>query len=49
MPYVNYRWMGGMLTNFATIRTRVQRMEEIEAMKAKTAPSRSTPRRSRPS
>ncbi len=33
MPYVNYRWMGGMLTNFATIRTRVQRMEEIEAMK----------------
>ena len=34
MPYDNYRWMGGMLTNFATIRTRVQRMEEIEAMKA---------------
>ena len=34
MPYVNYRRMGGMLTNFATIRTRVQRMEEIEAMKA---------------
>ena len=34
MPYVNYRWMGGMLTNFQTIRTRVQRMEEIEAMKA---------------
>jgi small subunit ribosomal protein S2 len=33
MPYVNYRWMGGMLTNFQTIRTRVQRMEEIEAMK----------------
>ena len=32
MPYVNYRWMGGMLTNFQTIRTRVKRMEEIEAM-----------------
>ena len=32
-PYVNFRWMGGMLTNFQTIRTRVQRMEEIEAMK----------------
>ena len=30
MPYVNYRWMGGMLTNFQTIRTRVRRMEEIE-------------------
>lgn len=32
MPYVNARWLGGMLTNFATIRTRVQRMEELEAM-----------------
>ena len=32
MPYVNYRWMGGMLTNFQTIRTRVRRMEEIEGM-----------------
>lgn len=33
MPYVNYRWMGGMLTNFQTIRKRVKRMEEIEDMK----------------
>ena len=32
MPYVNYRWMGGMLTNYQTIRTRVRRMEEIEGM-----------------
>ncbi|MGN0072975.1 MAG: 30S ribosomal protein S2 [Coriobacteriales bacterium] len=32
MPYVNFRWMGGMLTNYQTIRTRVRRMEEIEAM-----------------
>lgn len=32
MPYVNARWLGGMLTNFQTIRTRVQRMEELEAM-----------------
>ena len=32
MPYVNARWLGGMLTNFTTIRTRVQRMEELEAM-----------------
>ncbi len=32
MPYVNARWLGGMLTNFVTIRTRVQRMEELEAM-----------------
>ena len=32
MPYVNARWLGGMMTNFQTIRTRVQRMEELEAM-----------------
>ena len=32
MPYVNARWLGGMMTNFVTIRTRVQRMEELEAM-----------------
>ena len=34
MPYVNARWLGGMLTNFTTIRTRVVRMEELEAMDA---------------
>ena len=34
MPYVNARWLGGMLTNFVTIRTRVDRMEELEAMEA---------------
>ena len=34
MPYVNSRWLGGMLTNFVTIRSRVQRMEELEAMEA---------------
>ncbi|MCD8316318.1 MAG: 30S ribosomal protein S2 [Eggerthellaceae bacterium] len=34
MPYVANRWLGGMLTNFATIRTRVNRMEELEAMNA---------------
>ncbi|MDO4290463.1 MAG: 30S ribosomal protein S2 [Eggerthellaceae bacterium] len=34
MPYVNARWLGGMLTNFVTIRTRVNRMEELEAMDA---------------
>ncbi|MBO7702312.1 MAG: 30S ribosomal protein S2 [Eggerthellaceae bacterium] len=32
MPYVNARWLGGMMTNFVTIRTRVNRMEELEAM-----------------
>ncbi|MBE6479033.1 MAG: 30S ribosomal protein S2 [Olsenella sp.] len=32
MPYINQRWLGGMLTNFVTIRSRVERMEELEAM-----------------
>ncbi len=32
MPYVNERWLGGMLTNFATISTRITRMKELEAM-----------------
>lgn len=32
MPYVNQRWLGGMLTNFKTIRQRVQRLVELENM-----------------
>ncbi len=32
MPYVNQRWLGGMLTNFSTIRMRIDRLEHIEAM-----------------
>jgi small subunit ribosomal protein S2 len=32
MPYVNERWLGGMLTNFQTVSTRVKRMQEFEAM-----------------
>ncbi len=34
MPYVNERWLGGMLTNFATIHSRVEKMHEYERMKA---------------
>ncbi len=33
MYYVNHRWLGGMLTNFKTISTRVQRLKELERMK----------------
>ena len=33
MPYVTHRWLGGMLTNFATVRKSISRMEEIERMK----------------
>ena len=32
MPYINQRWLGGMLTNFVTMRSRINRMEELEAM-----------------
>ena len=32
MPYINERWLGGMLTNFVTMRSRIDRMEELEAM-----------------
>ena len=32
MYYVNERWLGGMLTNFKTIESRIARLKEIEAM-----------------
>ncbi|OAA94391.1 30S ribosomal protein S2 [Clostridium coskatii] len=32
MHYVNNRWLGGMLTNFATIKTRIAKLEELEKM-----------------
>ena len=32
MPYVNHRWLGGMLTNFSTIHMRLKRLEELEQM-----------------
>ena len=32
MPYINERWLGGLLTNFKTIRTRVERLKELEQM-----------------
>jgi small subunit ribosomal protein S2 len=34
MPYVNERWLGGMLTNYQTVLQRVQRMRELERMQA---------------
>ena len=34
MYYVNERWLGGMLTNFRTIQSRIRRMKEIEEMAA---------------
>jgi len=32
MPYINRRWLGGLLTNFKTVRGSINRMKEIEAM-----------------
>jgi small subunit ribosomal protein S2 len=32
MPFVNHRWLGGMLTNFKTIRQSVKRLKELESM-----------------
>ena len=32
MPYVNQRWMGGMLTNFKTVRQSIKRLKDLEAM-----------------
>lgn len=37
MPYVGERWLGGTLTNFKTIRSRLARLEELEAAKNDTS------------
>lgn len=34
MPYVDFRWLGGMLTNFKTIKQSIRRLKEIEKMQA---------------
>ncbi len=32
MPYVNHRWLGGMLTNYKTVRQSIKRLKELETM-----------------
>ncbi len=32
MPYVSHRWLGGMLTNFRTVKQSINRLKELEAM-----------------
>ena len=32
MPYVNHRWLGGMLTNFKTVRQSIKRLKDLELM-----------------
>jgi small subunit ribosomal protein S2 len=34
MPYVNHRWLGGMLTNFRTVRQSIRRLKELDEMQA---------------
>ncbi|MCP4077854.1 MAG: 30S ribosomal protein S2 [Gammaproteobacteria bacterium] len=34
MPYVNHRWLGGMLTNFRTVRQSIRRLKELDDMEA---------------
>ena len=44
MFFVNERWLGGMLTNFKTIQTRIARLRKLEAMEL-TAPSTCLPKK----
>jgi small subunit ribosomal protein S2 len=32
MPYVNHRWLGGMLTNYKTVRASIKRLKDLETM-----------------
>ena len=34
MPYVNYRWLGGMLTNYKTVRQSIKRLKDLETMES---------------
>lgn len=34
MPYVNHRWLGGMLTNYKTVRQSIKRLKDLESMKS---------------
>jgi len=35
MPFVNHRWLGGMLTNFKTVKQSIKRLKELEALSEK--------------
>lgn len=39
MPFVDARWLGGMLTNFKTVKTSVKRLKDMEPWSPKAAPS----------
>lgn len=46
MPYVNHRWLGGMLTNFTTVHKRLQRMKGSRRSTSTTSQAPGSPRRS---
>ena len=33
MPYVNHRWLGGLLTNWRTISSRIERLEDLRRLR----------------
>ena len=45
-PYVDYRWLGGMLTNFKTVKGSIKRLKEMDAMVARRLASSASRRRS---
>jgi ribosomal protein S2 len=45
-PYVNQRWLGGLLTNFSTVSKRLARMKELEELDFENPPTRASRRRS---
>ena len=48
MPYVNERWLGGLLTNFVTVRKSLDRLKELELMSSRRPAASASPRRSWP-
>ena len=42
MPYVDSRWLGGMMTNFKTVKTSIKRLKEMEAQQAEGVTERMT-------
>ncbi len=47
MPYVNHRWLGGMLTNFKTVRQSIKRLKDLETMERGRVPSTRSARKKR--
>jgi small subunit ribosomal protein S2 len=44
MPYVNHRWLGGLLTNFNTVKKSIALLKELEHMNSRSVPRKNKPR-----